>query len=390
MNNPKHEEIPKESSNLILSTDAQSLLDLVPPVSGRDVERLKRELSTLTLDAFLEGITHARRILTTHRLTSDFSKLSAKSGEHRELAPPPAEQVGGLVTLRPFPERKLIVLGDIHGDAESLLSILAHSRVLGRIANGEDLYLLALGDYINKGPHSLEALYVLSRLMSDPVNQGRIILLRGNHEDRHGGGKAKEETRLRKKFYTSIQEHQLSKSSEPGSVHRAVEECAQYFDELPHTLYSPCGLLASHSGYSQWILDHNKKKVWEALREWPPHQQIMKELLDSSIAPKTSSKDVKKIERPSPVDTYHLMEKLRVTLLLRGHQSAAPKALDPRETWKSGYWYLSHTQPGISRSIVTLNSSRFCGSALPAYAEVLLTNEPIGLQDCTLYSLHQG
>ena len=350
------------------------------------VARLQQELNTLTLDMFVESMAHARQILTTHRLTSELSTDPTPSLEHRSLPPLPAEQFGGLVILRPSPNRKLIVVGDIHGDTESLLAILSQSRFFERIERGEDLYLLGLGDYINKGPHSLESVYILSRLLTDPTIRGRTILLRGNHEDRHGT-KEREEPRLRKKFFTSIKDHALIQRVELSSFQRAAGEIALCFDELPHTLYSPSGLLAAHSGYSQWILDHNKRKGWDALREWPPHQQIMKELLDSSISPTIVSKDAKKVEHPSPMETYRLMEKLEVTLLLRGHQSAAPKALDPRETWRSGYWYLSHVTPSISRGIITLNSSKFTGLALPAYAEVSLTRQHIGLEDCTLYTL---
>jgi hypothetical protein len=386
VNDPKQQGDRPELPRSVANTDTHSLEELVLPLSASVDGQFADELATLTLNTFIESITQANRILATHRLTGEFLRTPSTFQGGRSLPPPPSEQSGGLVILRPSPGRKLIVLGDIHGDLGSLLSILSQSKASERIQNGEDLYLLGLGDYINKGPHSLESVYIFSRLLSDPIFKGRVILLRGNHENRYGG-EAKEETYLRKRFFTSIENHPLSKVAQPSALRLAMREVAQCLDELPHTLYSPCGLLAAHCGYSQWILDHNKKKIWEAFREWPPHQPMIKDLLHSSIKPESSSKDREKNEYPSPSDVYRVMKKLEVTLLLRGHQAVAPKPLDPHETWKSGYWHLNDTEPPVHRGILTLNSSRFSGPALPAYAEVSLTRMRIGLEDCTLYSL---
>lgn len=391
MNDPKQVGAQSAASQPSHSTEDRQLETLVTPVREDCIAGLRHEVTNLTLDSFNEVVTRTSRLLTTHRLTSEFLSSTLPSRHAGILPPLPAEQFGGLVVLRPLPERKLIVLGDIHGDLESLFSILTQSKCIERIKAGEDLYLLGLGDYINKGPHALESIYVLFRLLVDPNLQGRVILLRGNHEDRHGT-KEKEETRLRKKFFASMKEHPISKNAQATAFQKAVTIVSQSFDELPHSLYSSCGLFASHSGYSQWVHNHNRKKGWETLREWPPNQQLMRELLDSNITQKSSAKEPKKAEGLLALDIYRFMEKLEVTLLLRGHQTAAPKTLDPNETWRSGYWYLSQSHPSGNKGVVTLNSSRYggprhSGPALPAYAEVSLSRAQIGLEDCTLYTL---
>ncbi len=85
---------------------------------------------------------------------------------------------GGLVRL---PSRgELLVVGDIHGDLESLLFILKDSRFLEKAEAGEKVTLTFLGDYGDRGSSSPEVYYVVCRLKVD--FPGRVVLLRGNHE----------------------------------------------------------------------------------------------------------------------------------------------------------------------------------------------------------------
>jgi len=85
---------------------------------------------------------------------------------------------GGLVKLPS--QGVLSVVGDIHGDFESLTFILKDSGFLERAGAGERVTLAFLGDYGDRGPHSPEVYYVVCWLkVKFP---GRVILLRGNHE----------------------------------------------------------------------------------------------------------------------------------------------------------------------------------------------------------------
>jgi len=85
---------------------------------------------------------------------------------------------GGLVVL---PRKgKIVVVGDLHGDLESLIHILRKSRFLERTAAGEDVKLIFLGDYGDRGPYSPEVYSLVLRLKRD--HPERVILLRGNHE----------------------------------------------------------------------------------------------------------------------------------------------------------------------------------------------------------------
>lgn len=83
------------------------------------------------------------------------------------------EVVAGLVKLPS--EGDLAVVGDLHGDLNSLSFILEDS---GALSGGPTL--LFLGDYGDRGLHSMEVYYVILRLLC--LSPGRVITLRGNHE----------------------------------------------------------------------------------------------------------------------------------------------------------------------------------------------------------------
>jgi protein phosphatase len=83
-----------------------------------------------------------------------------------------------LVKLEPVGEA--LVIGDLHGDIESLLTILEKSGFLNRMERNKDAALIFLGDYGDRGTHSTELYYTVLRLKLAFPEQ--VILLRGNHE----------------------------------------------------------------------------------------------------------------------------------------------------------------------------------------------------------------
>src|SRR3989304_4892058 len=85
---------------------------------------------------------------------------------------------GRLVKLEPVGE--VVVVGDLHGDFESLISILNSSGFLQRMAKSKDSTLIFLGDYGDRGAQSAEGYYTILKLKLAFPEQ--VILLRGNHE----------------------------------------------------------------------------------------------------------------------------------------------------------------------------------------------------------------
>ena len=73
-----------------------------------------------------------------------------------------------------------IIVGDLHGDFESLIHILKTSRFTKKAAQNKELLLVFLGDYGDRGPYSPEVYYIVLKLKQlFPQN---VVLMRGNHE----------------------------------------------------------------------------------------------------------------------------------------------------------------------------------------------------------------
>lgn len=83
---------------------------------------------------------------------------------------------------------KIIFKGDIHGDIHSLIQFieqLAAENFMDLLdpfkIQDPSLYLVFLGDYVDKGIHGAEVLYTLLRLKM--ANPDQVFLIRGNHEN---------------------------------------------------------------------------------------------------------------------------------------------------------------------------------------------------------------
>jgi hypothetical protein len=73
-----------------------------------------------------------------------------------------------------------IIVGDLHGDLKSLVHIIEESNFLGKMKTGEDVLLIFLGDYGDRGIKSPEVYYFVLKLKE--MFPERVILMRGNHE----------------------------------------------------------------------------------------------------------------------------------------------------------------------------------------------------------------
>jgi Calcineurin-like phosphoesterase len=84
---------------------------------------------------------------------------------------------GGFVELNP--PQHVVIIGDIHGDLDSLFYILndiGYERFLGDSRNK----MIFMGDYVDRGSQSIAVLYTICFLKQKyPCS---VILMRGNHE----------------------------------------------------------------------------------------------------------------------------------------------------------------------------------------------------------------
>ena len=86
--------------------------------------------------------------------------------------------VGRLVELEPVGEA--LVMGDLHGDLESLIDILKESSFIQKMSQSKQAFLIFLGDYGDRGAYSTEVYYTVLKLKL--LFPQQVVLMRGNHE----------------------------------------------------------------------------------------------------------------------------------------------------------------------------------------------------------------
>jgi len=127
----------------------------------KDLKNLVSSSLKMSLDEFL--------LLTNHVV----DLLRSESGNIGNL-----KIIGRLVEAPS--EGEAIVVGDIHGDLDSLAQILEVSDFLRKSQHGEKLLLIFLGDYGDRGIYSPEVYYIALKLKEN--FHENVILMRGNHE----------------------------------------------------------------------------------------------------------------------------------------------------------------------------------------------------------------
>ncbi len=83
------------------------------------------------------------------------------------------------------PGKRLIVVGDIHGQLEPFVKILQHARLINQHWDwcGGESRLVQMGDVYDRGPKSIEADLLLDKLQRQAANStGEVVRLVGNHE----------------------------------------------------------------------------------------------------------------------------------------------------------------------------------------------------------------
>ena len=81
--------------------------------------------------------------------------------------------------------QRVVAVGDVHGDADALATILQRAGVTdaNRHWSGGSTVLVQLGDMLDRGDHGREVLDLLMSLEKEaPKSGGRVIVLLGNHE----------------------------------------------------------------------------------------------------------------------------------------------------------------------------------------------------------------
>ena len=95
-----------------------------------------------------------------------------------------AGQVGSMTVtghlIEALPKGEAIIVGDLHGDLETLSVVLETSAFLQKAASGDHSLLIFLGDYGDRGRFSAEVYHIVLTLKTSFPEH--VVLMRGNHE----------------------------------------------------------------------------------------------------------------------------------------------------------------------------------------------------------------
>lgn len=82
-------------------------------------------------------------------------------------------------------ERPSYILGDIHGQRDKMVDLLAEARLMGGDGawTGGSAVLVLMGDFSDHGPDGLGAVEVAMHLQEEALAAGgSLVVLLGNHE----------------------------------------------------------------------------------------------------------------------------------------------------------------------------------------------------------------
>jgi protein phosphatase len=234
---------------------------------------------------------------------------------------------------------KLIVVGDIHGDLETLNKILEKSNFYDN-----NKILVCLGDYADRGLHGLEVYELLFDLLEKYTD--RVILLKGNHESY---AKLNEEiipTFSPCNFLDELKEKYRDAWKEK------IEEFYNFWDKLPLATILPNNYLFVHGGISSKIeslddLKNPSKELEEEILWNDPFEQEGEQF--------NYSRGIGKFFGPNI--TENICKKLNVKMIIRSHQPGL------QQVRKNGYAFHHN------KKLLTISSTTIYGGK-PVYLEI--------------------
>lgn len=164
------------------------------------------------------------------------------------MAMPKYTALGKLAKINLEGLKSVIVVGDLHGDLQSL------RRVEALLREGD--LLVFLGDYGDRGPDGVGVIEGVRRLMEE--NPGRVIPLKGNHEDYSDDGDPR--------FY-------------PCTLPAEVEDWGFYFKDLKRGFLDKLYLAAVVPGLALFVHGGISTKVKSAEDLISPNRKVEEDVI---------------------------------------------------------------------------------------------------------------
>lgn len=212
--------------------------------------------------------------------------------------------LGRLVKIKPSGEA--LVVGDLHGDLESLIQILQESKFLQKMSQNADSVMIFLGDYGDRGEYPAEVYYTVLKLKLLCPKQ--IVLMRGNHEGP-------------KDLMPSPHDLPMQFQARFGKEHtKAYSKIRELFEHLYNVVIVRERYLMVHGGLPQGAnttedlayahLSHPKKVFLEDMLWSDPDEAVEEVYASPRGAGKNFGINV----------TTEALKKFGVKILIRGHE----------------------------------------------------------------------
>ncbi len=200
-----------------------------------------------------------------------------------------------------------LIIGDLHGDLESLILILQNSYYLEQMKKTDKATLIFLGDYGDRGEKSPETYYLILKLKLAFPKQ--IVLLRGNHE-------------APKDLLGFPHDLPIQFQNRFGKTwQQAYEQIRSLHDHLYNAVYVQGRYLMLHGGLSLDISslqdiaqahENHSIALFEELLWNDPDEKVQ----NVSVSPRGAGKLFgKKV-------TEEVLERLNAKILIRGHEAS--------------------------------------------------------------------
>jgi hypothetical protein len=141
------------------------------------------------------------------------------------------------------PEAPLWIVGDLHGDLLALETALALIEARSRAEGSPPADIVLLGDLFDDEGHGLELLLrVFELILQAP---GRTCVIVGNHDEALSWDG--------NRFASSVSPGDFADFLNANLAHEWIERAGKlavrFFEQAPHALFLPDGLLVAHAGF---------------------------------------------------------------------------------------------------------------------------------------------